>query len=170
MDRVSEIISRVERRRKWTAEQKVKILAEALEPGATVSAVAQRNGVSRRQLYDAGVIRCISALRHEAIEAASASSFRPLSNASEYRSQLAFLATISFSSLALRSNRGSREGRAHCGAEGRTPTGRNPGGGRNDRCDDKPGEQVECQSEYSLPCGSRTNRVSHGYHNRGAFG
>jgi transposase len=35
----------------WTAEQKVKILAEALEPGATVSAVAQRNGVSRSQLY-----------------------------------------------------------------------------------------------------------------------
>jgi transposase len=51
MDRVGEIVSRVERRRKWSAEQKVKILAEALEPGATVSAVADRNGVSRSQLY-----------------------------------------------------------------------------------------------------------------------
>ena len=51
MDRVGEIISRVERRRKWSTEQKVKILAEALEPGSTLSAVADRNGVSRSQLY-----------------------------------------------------------------------------------------------------------------------
>jgi transposase len=45
-----EIISRVERRRKWTPEQKVKILTEVLK-GATVSAVADRNGISRGQLY-----------------------------------------------------------------------------------------------------------------------
>jgi transposase-like protein len=51
MDRVSEIISSVERRRKWTAEQKVKMLTEVLEPGATVSSVADRNGISRSQLY-----------------------------------------------------------------------------------------------------------------------
>jgi transposase-like protein len=51
MDRVGEIISRVERRRRWTAEQKIKVLTEALEPGATVSAVADRNGISRSQLY-----------------------------------------------------------------------------------------------------------------------
>jgi transposase len=48
---VEEIISRVERRRKWGSEEKVKILTEALEPGATVSAVADRNGISRSQLY-----------------------------------------------------------------------------------------------------------------------
>jgi transposase-like protein len=51
MDRVGEIISRVERRRRWTAEQKIKMLSEALEPGATVSAVADRNDISRSQLY-----------------------------------------------------------------------------------------------------------------------
>src|SRR5215475_13523260 len=51
MDMVGEIISRVERRRKWNSEEKVKILTEALEPGATVSAVADRNGISRSQLY-----------------------------------------------------------------------------------------------------------------------
>lgn len=51
MDRAGEIISRVERRRQWTSEQKVKILTEALEPGATISAVADRNGISRSQLY-----------------------------------------------------------------------------------------------------------------------
>jgi transposase len=48
---MGEIISRVERRRRWSSEQKVKILSEALEPGATVSAVADRNGVSRSQVY-----------------------------------------------------------------------------------------------------------------------
>jgi transposase len=51
MDKLGEIISRVERRRKWTPEQKVKILTEALEPAATVSAVADRNGIRRSQLY-----------------------------------------------------------------------------------------------------------------------
>jgi transposase len=51
MDKVGEIISRVERRRRWTAEQKIKVLTEALEPGATVSAVADRNGIGRSQLY-----------------------------------------------------------------------------------------------------------------------
>jgi len=51
MDKLGEIISHVERRRKWTAEQKAKILTEALKPGATVSAVADRNGISRSQLY-----------------------------------------------------------------------------------------------------------------------
>jgi transposase len=50
MDR-GEIISRVERRRRWSSEEKVKILTEALEPGATVSAVADRNGISRSQVY-----------------------------------------------------------------------------------------------------------------------
>jgi transposase len=51
MDKLGEIISRVERRRKWTPEQKVKILTEVLQPGATVSAIAGRNGISRSQLY-----------------------------------------------------------------------------------------------------------------------
>ena len=47
----SEIISTVERRRSWSAEQKLRIMSEALEPGATVTAVAGRNGVCRSQLY-----------------------------------------------------------------------------------------------------------------------
>jgi transposase len=50
MDR-GEIISRVERRRRWGSEQKVKILTEALEAGATVTAVADRYGISRSQVY-----------------------------------------------------------------------------------------------------------------------
>jgi transposase len=47
----AEIISTVERRRRWPAEEKLRIMSEALEPGATVAAVADRNGVCRSQLY-----------------------------------------------------------------------------------------------------------------------
>lgn len=48
---VAEIISTVERRRRWPAEEKLRIMSEALEPGATVTATADRNGVCRSQLY-----------------------------------------------------------------------------------------------------------------------
>jgi len=48
---VSEVISRVERRRHWPTAEKVRILSEALEPGATVAAVSDRNGVCRSQIY-----------------------------------------------------------------------------------------------------------------------
>ena len=40
-----------QRRRKWSTEARLRILSEALEPGATVAAVADRNGVCRSQLY-----------------------------------------------------------------------------------------------------------------------
>jgi len=46
-----EIISTVERRRRWPAEEKLRIMSEALERGAVVAAVASRNGVCRSQLY-----------------------------------------------------------------------------------------------------------------------
>ncbi len=48
---VAEIISTVERRRRWPSEEKLRIMSEALEPGAVVAAVADRNGVCRSQLY-----------------------------------------------------------------------------------------------------------------------
>jgi transposase len=47
----SEIIEVVERRRRWPAEEKLRIMSEAVEPGAVVAAVADRNGVCRSQLY-----------------------------------------------------------------------------------------------------------------------
>jgi len=47
----AEIISTVERRRRWPAEDKLRIMSEALEPGAVVAAVADHNGVCRSQLY-----------------------------------------------------------------------------------------------------------------------
>jgi transposase len=47
----SEIISVVERRRRWPAEEKLRILVEALKPGASVAAVADRHGVARGLVY-----------------------------------------------------------------------------------------------------------------------
>jgi len=47
----AEIISTVERRRQWPAEEKLRIMSELLAPGATIAAVADRHGVCRSQLY-----------------------------------------------------------------------------------------------------------------------
>ena len=47
----AEIISTFERRRHWPDEEKLRIMSEALAPGATVAAVADRNGVSRSLVY-----------------------------------------------------------------------------------------------------------------------
>src|SRR5262249_50714836 len=49
-DRV-EIITLVQRRRRWTASEKVRIVEETFEPGMTVSLVARRHGVAPNQLF-----------------------------------------------------------------------------------------------------------------------
>jgi transposase len=47
----SEVIEVVERRRRWSAEVRLRILDEAMQPGASVAAVADRHGVSRGLIY-----------------------------------------------------------------------------------------------------------------------
>jgi transposase len=46
-----EVLSGVERRRRWSDEQKLRILAEVGLDGASVSAVARRHDIGRRQIY-----------------------------------------------------------------------------------------------------------------------
>jgi transposase len=46
-----EVIAGTARRRTWSAQEKARILAESFEPGACVSEVARRHGVSRGQLF-----------------------------------------------------------------------------------------------------------------------
>jgi transposase len=46
-----EVITGVERRRKWSAQEKVAIVAESLGEGAVVSEVARRHGLSPQQLF-----------------------------------------------------------------------------------------------------------------------
>lgn len=51
MDARSEIVSQVERRRRWSVEDKVRLLEATMQPGASVAAVADRHGVSRSLLF-----------------------------------------------------------------------------------------------------------------------
>jgi transposase len=46
-----EVITRGERRRSWTPEQKRQIAAESLEPGTSPITVARKHGISTGQLY-----------------------------------------------------------------------------------------------------------------------
>jgi transposase len=46
-----EVITGVERRRKWSAQEKMAIVAESLAEGAVVSEVAHRHGLSPQQLF-----------------------------------------------------------------------------------------------------------------------
>ena len=46
-----EVIAGVGRRRRWTDEEKARIVAESLDPATTVSAVARRYGLHASQLF-----------------------------------------------------------------------------------------------------------------------
>jgi transposase len=47
-----EIVARVERRRKWTVEEKAALIAEVETEGGKVNLVAQRHRISESQLYN----------------------------------------------------------------------------------------------------------------------
>jgi transposase len=47
----AELLGRVERRRRFSVEQKLAILTEATRPGATLSAIARRHGLLPAQVY-----------------------------------------------------------------------------------------------------------------------
>jgi transposase-like protein len=47
-----EVITGIARRRRWSEQDKAKIVAESLEPGVIVADVARRYGLHRNQLYD----------------------------------------------------------------------------------------------------------------------
>jgi transposase len=49
--RERQIITSVQRRRRWTAAEKVRMVEETFEPGVTVSLVARRHGVAPNQLF-----------------------------------------------------------------------------------------------------------------------
>ena len=46
-----EVITSVQRRRRWSAAEKMRMVEESLEPGASVSLVARRHGVNPNQLF-----------------------------------------------------------------------------------------------------------------------
>jgi transposase len=46
-----EVITRGERRRRWSAEEKQAIVAESLEPNVSISVIARKHGIGTGQLY-----------------------------------------------------------------------------------------------------------------------
>ena len=48
---VMELLTGPERRRRWSAEEKLAMVRESCEPGKTVSMVARRHGVNPNQLF-----------------------------------------------------------------------------------------------------------------------
>ncbi len=46
-----EVITSVQRRRRWTTEEKVRIVDETYLPGQSVSIIARRHGISANQLF-----------------------------------------------------------------------------------------------------------------------
>jgi transposase len=46
-----EVITSVQRRRRWSASEKQELVAASLEPGASVSALAREAGIHASQLY-----------------------------------------------------------------------------------------------------------------------
>lgn len=51
MSKAIEVITSVERRRRWSTAEKERLVAASLEPGASVSAVAREAGIHASQLY-----------------------------------------------------------------------------------------------------------------------
>ena len=54
-----EVITSVERRRRWSSAEKRQLVAASLEPGASVSAVARQAGIHPGQLYGWRRQQCI---------------------------------------------------------------------------------------------------------------
>lgn len=48
---VMEVLTRPERRRRWSADEKLAMVRESFEPGKSVSMVARQNGVNPNQLF-----------------------------------------------------------------------------------------------------------------------
>jgi transposase len=51
VDAVVEILTQPERRRRWTSEQKLALVGETLRPGASMTQIARRYGISTGLLY-----------------------------------------------------------------------------------------------------------------------
>jgi transposase-like protein len=53
-----EVVTSVQRRRRWTASEKVRMVEETFEPGMTVSLVARRHGVAPNHLFTSRHTKC----------------------------------------------------------------------------------------------------------------
>jgi transposase len=69
-----EVITSVQRRRRWSAEQKAAMVQETQAPGMSVSLVARRHGIapnqlfSWRRLYASGALSAVAASEYRALQ------------------------------------------------------------------------------------------------------
>jgi transposase len=52
LSEAGEVLGRIERRRRWSAEEKLAVVMASLKPGAVVTNVARRFDVTRQQVYN----------------------------------------------------------------------------------------------------------------------
>ena len=57
-----EIITSVQRRRRWTASEKVRMVGETFEPGMTVSLVARQHGVAAKAGARSSLMAALSSM------------------------------------------------------------------------------------------------------------
>jgi transposase len=69
MSKTAEVITSVQRRRRWSVAEKERLVAASLEPGTGVSAVARQAGIHPSQLY--GWRRQLCLRRHPTAEFAA---------------------------------------------------------------------------------------------------
>src|SRR5438270_572174 len=72
----AELVSGIARRRRFTTEQKLAVIAETMQPGFSVSYVARRNGLCSSLIYRWR--RLLIEARHEAVRRVPDSGVRPL--------------------------------------------------------------------------------------------
>jgi transposase len=72
------VISTVERRRRWSAEDKARILDEASRPGANLAAIADDHGVCRSLLYRWRKLAQEGALRGVSLRRGAPQGFAPV--------------------------------------------------------------------------------------------
>jgi transposase len=68
-----EVLNGSERRRRWSLDEKMRIVAEAAAPGSSVSEVARRHDISRQNIYQ---WRC--ELKHKAVQPPGKAVFLPV--------------------------------------------------------------------------------------------
>jgi transposase len=68
-----EVLNGSERRRRWSLDEKMRIVAEAAAPGSSVSEVARRHDISRQNIYQ---WRC--ELKHKAVQPTGKAVFLPV--------------------------------------------------------------------------------------------